>query len=305
MKRTMSFFQQEKDGIIERLMIVPEENGNFIWILHRPVIKNTELVTTKIRPVFNCSLKAHSNYSFNEAVYPGIILTNNLIEILLKSRTNKFVMLREIKKAILMIRLKTEREQNRFCFFIKKNNKLICYHYKTLLFGFNACPFILNFILQYHINRYPDDVCMRMIKNIFYEDNLIVSDDDNNKLMYIYKMAVTRLLEGNFLLRSCNSNSKVLKALMEKDNSLTQHNSKFEKFLGYNYDLNEDLLNIITSSIDKGAKTKRGLLAQSTKVFDLLSLYDPVNVKLKLILRSLLKHNLDWDTEVPQHMQSK
>ena len=102
---------------------------------------------------------------------------------------------------------------------------------------------------------------MRMIKNIFYEDNLIVSDDNNIKLMYIYKMAVTRLKEGNFLLRFCNSNSKVLKALMEKDNSLTQHNSKFERILGYNNDPSKDLLNITTSSINKGAKTKRSILA--------------------------------------------
>ena len=32
-------------------------------------------------------------------------------------------------------------------------------------------------------------------KKNFYVDNLIVSDDDNSKLMYIYKMAVTRLQE--------------------------------------------------------------------------------------------------------------
>ena len=62
-------------------------------------------------------------------------------------------------------------------------------------------------------------------------------------------MAVTRLQEGNFSLRSRNSNSKELKVLMEKDNSLTQHNSKFGRVLGYNYDLSKDLL---TSSIDKG-----------------------------------------------------
>ena len=81
---------------------------------------------------------------------------------------------------------------------------------------------------------------------------LIVSDDNNSKLMYIYKMAVTRLQKGNFALRSCNYNSKELKALMEKDNSLTQQNSKFERVLGYNYDPKKDLLNITTSSIDKG-----------------------------------------------------
>ena len=142
-------------------------------------------------------------------------------------------MLGDIKKAFLMIRLKTEGDQNRFCFFIKKNNELICYRYKTLLFRFNTRPFILNFILQYYINRYPDDEYMRIIKNNFYVDNLIVSDNDNSKLMYIYKIAVNRLQEGNFSLRSCNSNSKELKAPMEKDNSLIQYNSKFERVLGY------------------------------------------------------------------------
>ena len=148
MKCTMrSFSRQEKDGIIERLKIQPEEFGKFIWIPHRPVFKNTEQVTTKIRPVFNCSLKTHGNYFLHEAAYPGINLIHNLIEILLKFRMNKFVMLGDIKKAFLMIRLKTERDRNRSCLFIKKNNKLICYRYKTLLFGFNACLFILNFIL--------------------------------------------------------------------------------------------------------------------------------------------------------------
>ena len=57
------FFQKEKDGIIERLKIQPEEFEKFIWIPHRPVIKNTEQVTIKIRPVFNCSLKTHGNCS--------------------------------------------------------------------------------------------------------------------------------------------------------------------------------------------------------------------------------------------------
>ena len=92
------FFQQEKDGIIERLKIQPEEFGKFIWIPHRPFIKNTEQVTTKIKPVFNCFLKSHGNYLLNETADSGINLINNLIEILLKFRTNKFLMLGDIKR---------------------------------------------------------------------------------------------------------------------------------------------------------------------------------------------------------------
>ena len=93
--------------------------------------------------------------------------------------------------------------------------------------------------------------------------------------------------------------------MIVKDNSLTQHNSKFEIVLGYNNYPNKYLLNITTSSIDKGAKTKRNILAQSAKVFDTLSLYVPIAVKSKLILRSSWRLNLDWDIEIPQHMQSR
>ena len=121
-------------------------------------------MTTKIRPVFNCSLKTHGNYPLNEATNPGSNLINNLIEILLKFRMNKFVMLGYIKKRISHDKVKKERDQNRLYFYITKNNEQIYYHYKTLLFGFNACLFILNFILQYHINRHLDDECKRMIK---------------------------------------------------------------------------------------------------------------------------------------------
>ena len=99
------------------------------------------------------------------------------------------------------------------------------------------------------------------MKNDFYVENLIVPEDDNSKLMYIDKMTVTGLQEGNFSLRSCYSNSKELKALMENVNSLTQHNSKFESVLVYDYDTNRYLLNITTSSTNKGAKTKRRILA--------------------------------------------
>ena len=83
---------------MERLKIQLEEFGKFIWIPHKPVIKNTEQVTTKIRSVFNCSLKTHGNYSLNEAAYPEINSINNLIEILLKFRTNKFVIQGDIKR---------------------------------------------------------------------------------------------------------------------------------------------------------------------------------------------------------------
>ena len=65
------FEQQEALGIIE-----PIENRvpGQIFIPHRPVIKMDGLTTTKIRPVFNCSLKVGKAPSLNNAAFPGTVL---------------------------------------------------------------------------------------------------------------------------------------------------------------------------------------------------------------------------------------
>ena len=68
------FHQQECEGIIERFEVVPEDFTKDIWIPHRPIFKTDKQTTSKIRTVFNCSLKANGKYSLNEAAYPGINL---------------------------------------------------------------------------------------------------------------------------------------------------------------------------------------------------------------------------------------
>ncbi|MEL6606441.1 MAG: hypothetical protein AAFP20_24885, partial [Cyanobacteria bacterium J06614_10] len=61
------FYQQLQEGIIERIQVSYRDLDNFVWIPHRPVIKADTQVTTKIRPVFNCSLKVDGAPSLNEA----------------------------------------------------------------------------------------------------------------------------------------------------------------------------------------------------------------------------------------------
>ena len=51
------FDNQLEDGIIEEIKVHPSNYNNYTSIPHRPIIRAAEQVTTKIRPVFNCSLK--------------------------------------------------------------------------------------------------------------------------------------------------------------------------------------------------------------------------------------------------------
>ena len=92
------FDKQLEDGIIEEVKVNPSDYDNHIWIPHRPIIRTEEQVTSKIRPVFNCSLKSDKALpSLNEAAYPGIDLMGSILKLLFYFRTNKTVMLSDIK----------------------------------------------------------------------------------------------------------------------------------------------------------------------------------------------------------------
>ena len=77
------FDKQLEDGIIKEVKMNPSDYDSHIWIPHRLVIRTEEQVTTKIRPVFNCSLKTDKILpSLNEAAYPGIDLMGSILKLL-------------------------------------------------------------------------------------------------------------------------------------------------------------------------------------------------------------------------------
>ena len=94
------------------------------------------------------------------------------------------------------------------------------------------------------------------------------------ELHHLYKEAVSRLWKGGFDLRSCKSNCEPLKKQMEKDNRIVEHHS--EKVLGYKYNPKMDTLPMSNMEVDQNVKTKRGVLSQTARVFDPLSICIPV-----------------------------
>ena len=70
-----------------------------------------------------------------------------------------------------------------------------------MLFGFNASPFISNYILKHHPEKFSSNKCS----------------------------------QGNFEIQSYNSNSAMLRKKMEADGTLSRFDSGWKKVLGYLY----------------------------------------------------------------------
>ena len=135
------FSQQLADDIIEKINVHPDDYHKFIWITHRPVIKTEANTNTKIRPVFNCSLKTNKAPSLSEGAYAGVNLMEDIVKLFIYFRSNKYTMLSDIKQTFLHIRLARETDKNRFYFFMHDGNRLITYRCKIIIFGFNAIIF--------------------------------------------------------------------------------------------------------------------------------------------------------------------
>ena len=239
------FEQQLKDGIIESFSVDPSHYNEYIWIPHRPVIKTLEQVTTKIRPVFNCSLKIGENPSLNEAAYPGVDLMNSLFSLLCQFRSNKYVLLSDVRQAFLQIRLKQNSDKNRFCFFWYHNNQLLTFRYNTIVFGLASSPFILNYVIKYHADKYPQDITSDVLKHNFYVDNLVFTHSESSCLREVYDTANTRMNEGGFTLRSWNTNHEELREVMIKEGKMVEHAENSERVLGYLYEFKSDKLRLI------------------------------------------------------------
>ena len=208
----------------------------------------------------------------------------------------------DIKQAFLQIRLARETDKNHFCFFMRDGDRLVNYRYKTIIFGFNASPFILNYVLKYHAEKYADDEFFKILKENLYVDNMLVTSNNLNFLKEVYIETQKRLEEGGFSLRSWNSNSrpKELQSIMTNQGNIASHGNSYEKVLGMKYMLEFDSLQGGELQLDASANTKHAALAQIAKVFDPLGLYLPVSNKGKFLMRELWANKLEWDDVIPE-----
>jgi hypothetical protein len=296
--------EQLKEGVIERIYVKPEHYENFVWTPHRAVIKDCEITTSKLRIVYNCSMKINNDPSINDASYPGVNMLASLTKLLAKFRSNKYILLADIKSAFLMIKIKKQEDRNRLCFFHKIDGELQTFRFASLPFGLTSSMFILAYILRHHARKYPVDLCSKILHDNFYVDNLIFTHSDPKILNEVYYESNRRMQQGGFELRSWVTNIPCLSKIMRDEGKAIEHNKSYEKVLGYRYYQHNDTMSLDSYELDSNANTKRQILSQISKPFDPLSICSPVTIRGRLLMRSLWKQKTAWDQEVDgEHLE--
>ncbi|UYV75610.1 hypothetical protein LAZ67_13000736, partial [Cordylochernes scorpioides] len=180
------------EGLIERVKENPLERRGY-YLPHRPVYK-MESKTTPIRPVFDASCLGHNGLSLNQCLEKGPNLLERIPDMMIRFRENKFGVTADIRKAFQMVAIEeSERNYLRFLWWEKESDReLIAYRHKRLVFGLNCSPFVLNAVIEYHLQsiRGPLVQWAKILAQSFYMDNCITSLETKQEVQEFQKAAI-------------------------------------------------------------------------------------------------------------------
>ncbi|UYV63397.1 hypothetical protein LAZ67_2003955 [Cordylochernes scorpioides] len=283
------------EGLIERVEENPLERRGY-YLPHRPLYK-MESKTTPIRPVFDASCLGHNGLSLNQCLEKGPNLLERIPEMMIGFRENKFGVTADIRKAFQMVTIEeSERNYLRFLWWEKESDReLIAYRHKRLVFGLNCSPFVMNAVIEYHLQsiRGPLVQWAKILAQSFYMDNCITSLETKQEVQEFQKAAIEIMNRAKMDLR-------------EWKYSLEENPEKgtCTKILGVVWNKMEDSLKCeLPDNLSLQPKlTKRLVLSMVQRIFDPLGFCAPVFLPPKLLLQRSWGLKLGWDTPLPESM---
>ena len=172
--------------------------------------------TTKLRIVYNASCKDKTGVSLNDCLHVGPALTPLIFDVLLRFRSYPVALVSDIAQAFLNIEVHPEdRDCLRFLWLKDvhaSEPEIIVLRFQRVIFGCNSSPFLLNAVLQHHINQFRDQdpYFVRKLLRSFFVDDLVTGCRDTQEGISLYENAKERMKNGGFTLRKWKTNECAL-----------------------------------------------------------------------------------------------
>jgi len=294
--KSMDILSKQKElGIIEE---APRKAGKvYHYLPWRPILEKDG----KVRLVNDASAKPKDGPSLNDLIHVGPSLTKNLVGLLLHFQLRAVAMTADIEKAFLQIGLDERDRDSVRILNVKDYTKpvtpgnLEIDRFTHMPFGVNACPYLLNMIVQDVFSEDPENFWYQIGHESFYVDNLLVSLDTEVEALQLNGALTEKLASVSFNLGDWTSNSeKFRKFILEDKLSLKSSVS----VLGLLWDIRKDLLSF---PFDEGstANSLHSALSCLQQVFDPLGYVAPSLLDLKLFVQECWKGKLTWDQVLP------
>ena len=219
---------------------------------------------------------------------------------------NKIAMSADISQMFHQILLtENDRDLHRFLFrestdLPAKDNRM-----KRLTFGVTSSPFIASQTLRQVAIDFADEypIVSAVVLNDFYVDDVQTEASSITTTKELRSQLNGLLLNGVFLLRKWRSHSPAFipEELKEMEvNTELQRSSDNLRTLGIHWNTQQNTLHVATPDIKKSEKlTKRELVSNITKLYDIMGWFSPVILFIKCLMQQTWEVRVEWDEAVP------
>ena len=285
----------------------PQPDVSFYMPMHGVTKESSS--TTKLRVVFDGSAATSTGISLNAALQVGPQLQSTLATIIMKFRSYPVALSADISKMYRAIELTTQdRDLHRFLWRPSPDVPVQVYRMRRVTFGITASPYLAIRTLQQtatdHGQTHPD--VQAHVANSFYVDDFLGGASTPSQATTLLHSMREVLLKGNFDLRKWRSSCpEVLEKLPDKliEPSLIKkdtaaHATTHSKALGLEWDSSDDLMapSIFVAPVYKS--TKRGIISDVSKTYDILGWMAPTTLLMKLLFQQFWRKGQGWDDPV-------
>jgi hypothetical protein len=280
-----------------------------VYYLPMHAVTKSDSTTTKLRIVFDASAKSSSGSSLNDQLMVGPTLHSTLIDVLLRFRLHRIALTADISKMYRAVHLASDdKDLHRFLWRNDPKDELVDHRMTRLTFGVSASSFAANQSIRQlamdHADQYPQ--AARVALEDFYVDDCVTGADTPSEAVTLQSQLQGLLGRGNFLLRKWHSSDpKVLEFLpadlRDPGSQVHLDSDQATKALGIIWDTNSDALTVhVSSLLPQGQLTKRMLVSDVSRTFDVLGWYSPTIIFAKILLQRCWEEKVEWDEPVSQ-----
>ena len=290
-------------------------NNNQPYYLPMHAVMKHSSTSTKLRVVFDASAKTTTGISLNQTLMVGPTLHPTLETILLRFRSYPVALSGDIAKMYREVELDAaDRHLHRFLWRPTPEHQISEYEMTRVTFGVAASPHLAIRTLQQTAqdhSTHPTASCH--ILQSFYVDDLLAGGNSMQEVKELRLNLCETLAKGGFKL--CKFRSSSPQVLSSIEASLREElpvqsiadsiDIKHPKALGLIWDSHNDSMSIALNVSGTVVPTKRGIVSDISKTFDILGWMAPSIVSMKILYQKLWVAKIGWDDPVPSDLLSE
>ena len=273
------------------------------------VTKNSSM-TTKLRVVFDASAASSNGVSLNQTLHVGPTLQPTLTKLLIKFRDYPIALTADVSKMYREVGLAVkDRNLHRFVWRPNREEVLQDYRMTRVTFGVSCSPYLAIRTLQQTARDHGRDhpQASQHIMTSFYVDDLLAGATTEEEAIKLVPIIRSVLKQGGFNLCKWRSSSpNVLRSvpvelqekLAVKEVTTLQH-SAYPKALGLRWDSKKDCMSPSINITPHYRKTKRGIISDVSKTYDVLGWISPAILPMKVLYQKLWTREQTWDGAAP------